>query len=331
MEHKGKFFFLPALVLCIVFVLSRLNAQQDDIEKKPEYQQLEKILAFLIVQRLEKIHFSRPNIDDEVSARWFDDYFSFLDPRKVYFYQRDLDNFNDYRKNLDDLLKNRNLSFAQSVHKLFIKRVREKFDLVKKILDQEMDFSTEEKYLYDRDDASWIKDEKEAYEVWRKTIKNSLLAKELLIEDGNIKKKKHSSLKKKTPRQSVLKTRENHLKLIEGRDEYDVLEIYVSSLTRLFDPHSNYWSYRTAEDFEINITLSLQGIGATLTIEDGYTKVTSLIQGGPAQKQGELKIGNYIIEVTQEDGETVSVVNMPLKKVVRYIRGKKRHKSSIRS
>ena len=319
------YFFFPAFLLSVLVLVTRANAQSkfvDRTQKKPQYAQLERILAYLILDRVTRTHFTRPVIDDTVSEKWFNDYFKALDPRKMYFYQKDLDYFARYKTKLDDLLKVRNLSFGQLVYKRFKQRVAQKYDLAKKFMVNEFDFDKDELYLYDREEANWFKDEKEAQKVWRKMLKNALLVRKIAKDEEKDKEKK-TRFANRTPKQLVLQARKNYKDLVDNRDEYDVLEVYISSLTRLFDPHSRYWSWRTAEDFEINITLSLQGIGATLTTEDGYTKVTSLIQGGPAQKQGDLKVGDYIVEVIQEDGSMVNIVNMPLKKVVRYIRGKK--------
>ncbi|NOY81831.1 MAG: hypothetical protein GXP31_12620 [Kiritimatiellaeota bacterium] len=138
------------------------------------------------------------------------------------------------------------------------------------------------------------------------------------------KPREASSSQDLTPRERVLRNYRRYLRRLEENDSMDVLEIYLSTMTRVYDPHSAYMAPDTEEDFDISMKLSLQGIGALLTTEDEYVKVAGIIPGGPADRDGRLKEGDRIVAVAQEkDKEPVDVVNMPLRRVVRLIRGPK--------
>ena len=338
----------PRLVAAGLFAtLLWLPAAQANTERRPT--RLDRKITMMVVKYLQKNHYTLPEIDDDVSEQLFDEYFEELDPNRHYFLQSDLDEFSVYRESLDDMVEKGDLDFGFKVYERFIERVTERLEYVKSIINDDFDFTIDEDILLDRKDLPWPKTIAELDIAWRQRIKNQLLVAHLLDEEGakeEAEKEKEPAVNDTedpvkdenaaesentaevgiiddTPQEAVVKQLEQFLKFRDENDNADILEIYLSTLTRIFDPHTTYLNWRQLEDFDISMRLRLQGIGATLTYKDGYTEVVSIIPGGPANKQGALKPGHKIIAVGQGDGEMMNVINMQLNKVVRQIRGAK--------
>ncbi len=283
----------------------------------------EEIVTRAVVQLLQRGHYAaknRPIINDKASQRLFDEYFERLDPNKVYFLADDLEEFSPYRLILDDLLKKGKLKFAFQVYERFLQRVEERIEYARKRVKQDFDFTTKEVMLLDRSKAPWAKDREELDEIWRQRVKNQMLIQKLIRTTAA---KEEKPVPKQPPQDAVVETYANYYKLLQGNDTADVMEGFLTTLANVFDPHSSYMNWRHLEDFNIDMSLQLQGIGAVLTTDDGHTKIVRIVPGGPADKDGRLKPGYRIIAVGQEDKEAVNVMNMPLNRVVRLIRGKK--------
>lgn len=286
-----------------------------------------------------KEHYRQHVLDKEISKDVFDEYFKILDPAKLYFTQEDINSFEKFRTGFDGMLLDGNLSFAFEVYNRLLKKTEECRDMSEEIIKEKMDFSTDETFTMDRTKAPWPANAKEQRELWRLKIKNDLVsfrlmdrvAKEAEKEGkskagGGGKKDDTAQLSKwdkGTPEERVLRRINNNLKYLKENESIDVLELYLTALANVYDPHSGYMSPSTVDDFNTQMRLSLVGIGATLTLEDGYTKIVNIIPGGPADLDGRLKPEDRIITVTQENGESVDVIDMPLRKVVSMIRGKK--------
>lgn len=338
----------PRLVATGLFAaLLWLPAAQANSERRPT--RLDRKITMMVVKYLQKNHYTLPEIDDDVSEQLFDEYFDELDPNRHYFLQSDLDEFAVYRESLDDMVEKGDLDFGFKVYERFIERVTERLEYVKSIINDDFDFTIDEDILLDRKDLPWPTTIAELDMAWRQRIKNQLLVAHLLDEEGareEAEKEKEPAVNDTedpvkdenaaesentaeveeiddTPQEAVVKQLEQFLKFRDENDNADILEIYLSTLTRIFDPHTTYLNWRQLEDFDISMRLRLQGIGATLTYKDGYTEVVSIIPGGPANQQGALKPGHKIIAVGQGDGEMMNVINMQLNKVVRQIRGAK--------
>jgi carboxyl-terminal processing protease len=338
----------PRLVATGLFAaLLWLPAAQANSERRPT--RLDRKITMMVVKYLQKNHYTLPEIDDDVSEQLFDEYFDELDPNRHYFLQSDLDEFAVYRESLDDMVEKGDLDFGFKVYERFIERVTERLEYVKSIINDDFDFTIDEDILLDRKDLPWPTTIAELDTAWRQRIKNQLLVAHLLDEEGareEAEKEKEPAVNDTedpvkdenaaesentaeveeiddTPQEAVVKQLEQFLKFRDENDNADILEIYLSTLTRIFDPHTTYLNWRQLEDFDISMRLRLQGIGATLTYKDGYTEVVSIIPGGPANQQGALKPGHKIIAVGQGDGEMMNVINMQLNKVVRQIRGSK--------
>lgn len=150
-----------------------------------------------------------------------------------------------------------------------------------------------------------------------------------VADEAENKDKKEKADWEQTAEERIVKRYQNYYTFMNGNDGYYILETYLTSLTSLFDPHSNYLNWRTLSNFQISLSLSLQGIGAVISSENGYPKIASVVPGGPADRQGQLKAGYYIVSVTQESGEQTSVIDMPLNQVVQKIRGEKGTKVTL--
>ena len=215
------------------------------------------------------------------------------------------------KKELDDKVKAGDIKFCFEVFDQYLKRLDERMQLAHKLIDAKHDFNITEELDTDPDHRSWASSESEINERWRKRIKYDLLT--LKIDGTNLEESRDRLHKRYRTISRASSQMENHEKL----------ERYLSALSHCFDPHSSYMAPQTLEDFQIQMRLSLEGIGAALRSEDGYTIVASIVPGGTADKDGRLKVGDKIIGVDQGDGEMRDVVEMKLSKVVRFIRGKK--------
>ena len=267
--------------------------------------------AKLITKMITQFHISQGKIDDEVSGKMFDRYIEQLDNRKMYFTKADIEKFKASRTSLDDQVKEGNVQFAYDVFKLYRARVTERLAEAKKWVDpSKHDFTLNETLVVDADSIAWSDSKTDMAERWRKRVKADILT--LKLDD----QKDDQIIDRLTKRYRGI------VRAVKQMENHEILEIYLSSLTHAFDPHSSYMSPQTVEDFQIIMRNRLQGIGATLGSEDGYTIVRNVVEGGAAHAQGDLKVGDRIIAVDQHaDGNWTDVVEMKLTKVVRLIRG----------
>ncbi len=272
----------------------------------------------LVCEMITRAHISRPQIDDNVSARLVERFVKGLDPQKLYFTQSDIDELRKYKTKLDDLLEVGNVDFAYSTFEKYLKRLDERVALAQQLIDAEHNFKLDESMVIDADELPWAKNEKEIRERWRKRIKYDLVS--LKLEETPLKE----------ARDRLHKRYHNIKQMMHQTEDSEKFEMYLSALTHCFDPHSSYMSSQTLEDFQIAMRLRLQGIGAALRSEDGFTIVARIVPGGAADKDGRLKVGDKIIGVDSGDGEMRDVVEMKLSKVVRFIRGDKGTKVRLR-
>lgn len=291
---------LAAFVATTIFAQKLASARSDD-----------ETTARLVSAMITRYHISQGKIDDAISAKMFDHFIGQLDGRKLYFMKSDMDELKKYRTKLDDLVQEGDVKFAYQTFDLYRKRALERVALAKQFIDARHDFTIDESILVDPDSIKWAETDTEMRERWRKRVKGDILS--LKLDDEPMDKIKERLTRRYD---SIART-------VRQMEKYEILEIYLSSLASAFDPHSSYMSPQTVEDFNIIMQHRLQGIGATLRSEDGYTIVANIVEGGAAFADGRLKKGDKIIGVDQHaDGNWTDVVEMKLSKVVRYIRGK---------
>ncbi len=278
-------------------------------------EKIHRVTSINIFQNLKYQHLKSVTVDDKFSNDLLDKYISDLDNSKVYFTASDIKKFNVFKDEFDTYLRNGNLEPAYQIFNLYQQRLVERLIFMINQLNccaTDIDFSVIESYKTDRKNSKWAQDKSELDKLWHKRLKNAIL--NLSLSD-----KKYDEI------YSTLKKRFKYqLKRSGQLSSEDAFRIYMNSFTSLFDPHTQYFSPRISEDFNIRMSLSLEGIGAVLQSEDDYTKVLKVVPAGPADKSQLLKAGDRIIGVGQGlKGEIVDVIGWRLDDVVQLIRGPK--------
>ena len=266
-----------------------------------------------ILDRLATRHYRGQDINDDLSQRYLSTYIEMLDPLKSYFLQSDIEEFNQWSTKLDDLARRGDVAPGFVMFNRLRDRLLEQLQANIALLesDYEFDYSVDETLILDGEERQWMLTDSEQRDYWRKRIKDSMIR--LLLNDKEPVK----------ARELLVKRFSNQITQMEQRDSQDVFQLYANALASLYDPHTSYFSPRTTENFQINMSLSLEGIGAELRTEDEYTKVARVIPGGPADLQGILKASDKIIAVAQGDEELVDVIGWRIDDVVELIRGAK--------
>ena len=268
-------------------------------------------VTLIVAALLNQEHLLKRPLDDEISQRAIEAFLKRLDPMKVYFYQSDIDEIMKDRDRLDDFVKAADLDFAFDVFNRFLKRVDERVEFVEQLLSEDHDFTVDEQMVTDPELAEYPTSREDAFDRWRKRIKYDLLV--LKTEDVTGDEAKDRLRRRYT----------SYGKRMHQFKSDDLLEMYLSSITNAFDPHTSYMSPSSLDNFHISMKLNLEGIGAALMMNDGYTVVSKVIPGGAADKNGKLQPEDRIVSVGQGDeGEMVDVVDMNLNDVVQLIRGK---------
>ena len=271
----------------------------------------QKKATHLITRFISTYHYRRTPLDDALSEEVLDRYLDALDPNHHYFLGEDVERIRRMEHQLDDMLRRAELEPVFQTFRLFRTRVEESVAMAQSLLDQEFDFSRDERYTYDREDAAWPADRAEREEIWRKRVKNDILTLRLAgKEEAEI-------------RETLAKRYHRLARRVGQLGAADVYQTFMNAYTGAVEPHTSYFSPRTSENFKIHLSLSLEGIGAALRTEDEYTVVERVIAGGPADKQGELGPEDRITGVAQGEGEMVDVVAWRLEDVVDLIRGPK--------
>lgn len=272
-------------------------------------------IALVTSRLLAQSHYSRKPLNDTISSKLLDQFLDALDPQHVYFLQSDVKEFEKWRTSLDDLLwKQGDTTPARAIFTRFLER----FDTSVAFINEELKtpakftFTGSDSFVLDRKKLARPADLASAKGLWRDRLRYEFL---------------QEKLNKKKPEEIVTTINRRYSRLARSLHEYDkddVFELYLTTLSHVYDPHSDYFGKATSENFNIGMKLSLFGIGAQLQSEDGYTKIMELTPGGPAIKSKQLKPGDRIVAVAQgAAGEPVDVVDMKLNKVVEMIRGAK--------
>ncbi len=312
-------FFLFLLAFCGVMLSAapRYNYRDEELSR----------IAKVTLQSLVETHYRSRISPVEISRNLFDSYFKMLDPSHVLFTQQDVAKFAGDRDKLFQQLEAGNYTFGFAVYEIYRARVKECREFSEKMLKSPIDFTVDESWISDRTKEPFPADQAELKELWRKKLKNDLLYYRLIqkaVADAP-EAEKSASKKAKildvSPEERVLRRLRDIDNDVSQRERIDILSLYLDTLAHVFGPHSGYDSPSQEEDFDIQMKLSLSGIGATLTNDGGFVKIVAIVPGGPAARDGRLKVEDRIIAVTQEDGSTVDLIDVPISKAVRYIRG----------
>ena len=306
-------FKLIILLLLAFFIPITLSNDLSDhvpslLKNNPEHSHLLRLVAAISEQG----HFSKKKISNESSHLILKNYLNTLDSQKIYFTQSDINYFQRYRYKIDDALKNGNLEPIFDIFRIYRLRVQQRIEYSIKIINSTNSFLVDDEYDFSRENVKWQKDVSILDTSWEKKSKNDLLSILLAGQEINTAKK------------TLNKRYQKFLSRINNYDSNDVIDIFLNSYVHFLDPHSNYLNPNRAEEYEIQTTLSYQGIGARLELSDDYVQIESIIPGSPAFKNGELKPLDKIIGVLDnESNDLVDVIGWELDEVVKLIRGPK--------
>ena len=303
--------FLIITTLVLFSTASWADAQPaESLVLKPSMDQ--RYATNLATRFLTNWHYKDTRLDDDLSSMILDQYIELLDPNKSYFLASDVASFERYRAGLDDALRHSDLDPAYEIFNIYVDRVRQRIAFSREAIKRQMDFTIDEYYEYDREDAPWASSMQEMDEIWRKRVKNDYLRLKLTDKED----------------EAIVETLEKRYDTMDRRiDELeteDVFQFFMNSFAQSIEPHTSYLSPRTSENFEISMKLSLEGIGALLGRESEYTTIASIVPGGPAAADGRLQPGDRITAVGQgKDGKMVDVIGWRIDDVVELIRGPK--------
>jgi carboxyl-terminal processing protease len=266
----------------------------------------------LINTILTRYHYKKIDLNDSLSSVILDRFIKSIDDGKNYLLASDINAIEKYRFELDDDLKSGNVQPFYDMFGVYTERMKSRIEYIDTLLLTEFDYTIDEDFLIDRKEADWAKNREELNDIWRMRVKNDALNLKLSGKDWEAIK------------QNLKKRYENYGRMLAQYNSEDVFQIAMNSFTSSIDPHTNYLSPATSDNFKIDMSLSLEGIGARLQYYEGYTKVVEIIPGGPAFKSNKLHTDDRIISVAQgEEGEFVDVVGWRITDVVQLIRGPK--------
>jgi carboxyl-terminal processing protease len=259
-----------------------------------------------------RYHYKALPLDDAMSEKIFDNYFEGLDSEKLYFLQGDIDRFAVARTKLDDAINNENLSLPFAIYNLYQQRFNERMNYARQLTKTKFDFTTDESLQLDREKAAWPKTEDEVRDLWRKRVKNDWLRLKLAGKD------------EKAIRETLDKRYENYQARLRKLNNEDVFQMFMNAYATAIEPHTNYLGPRSADNFDIAMRLSLEGIGAVLQSRDEYTVIREIVPGSPAALSGKLKVGDRVVGVAQgASGPFTDVLGWRIDDVVQLIRGEK--------
>lgn len=259
---------------------------------------------------IEELHYARPRLDNSLSSAILDLYLDTLDGNRMYFLARDIAAFGRYRYEFDERARNGQLDPVFEIFNVFRERTKERITHALELVAVEPDFALNESYRFDRTDLAWPVTEADIREIWRRKVKSDGLS---LVLAGESWEEAQETL---TQRYERLYRR------VQQLTADDVFETFMNAVAHTMDPHSSYLSPRQSEEYRIQMSLSYDGIGARLQLQDDYVTIMEIIPGGPAAADGRLKPEDRITAVAEgEDGEFVDVIGWRLDDVVQIIRG----------
>ena len=310
--------FLPSTALALLIGLGSLPLAGNALAANswdslhPDRDQVTASLN--VVELLKRHHYSKPPLNDARSVIIYDSYIKLLDPARSYFLASDIATYDKWKTQFDDFLKSGNLEPGFDIYKRYLDRVKSRLDFTLAELNKgvdKIDFSAHETLLVDRKDAAWIKTEAELDDLWRKRLKDEVL------------RLKIAGKEPKAIQELLTKRYKNQLARLDQTRSEDIFQAYINTFAQSYDPHTNYLSPDNAENFDINMSLSLEGIGAVLQSDNDQVKIVRLVPAGPAAKTKQVAPADKIIGVAQGDKEMVDVIGWRLDEVVKLIRGPK--------
>ena len=310
--------FLPSTTLALLIGLTVLPMSASSFAAnswdnlQPDRDEV--IASLNVVELLKRHHYSKPPLDDKRSEIIYQSYLKLLDPARSYFLASDIAEFDKWRFQFDDFLKSGDLAPGFTIYKRYLDRIKSRLDFALAQLNKgvdKIDLNTQETLLVDRKDAPWAKNEAELDDLWRKRVKDEVLRLKIAGKDPA------------KIQETLTKRYKNQLARLGQTRSEDVFQAYLNTFAMSYDPHTNYLSPDSAENFDINMSLSLEGIGAVLQSDNDNVKIVRLVPAGPAAKTKQVATADKIIGVAQGDKEMVDVIGWRLDEVVKLIRGPK--------
>lgn len=281
------------------------DPQMLDLSPKSVHHQASRYISWFI----HDYHYKKPKLNDQESLKILEEYIEMLDPNKSYFMASDIASFQKYRFKMDDSISYGMLTPSFNIYSTFQKRWEERNKFAMNLLDKKMDFKKKEDFEIDREESQWAVTIEQLDDYWRKRVKNDalnlVLAKKSWEEAKEILTKRYKTA----------------MRRVSQINSEDVFSYFMNAYANTVDPHTSYFSPRTAENFDIDMKLSLEGIGAVLQSDDVYTKINRIVEAGPADRSGEVAVDDKIIAVGQGSKPLVDVVGWRLDDVVDLIRG----------
>ncbi len=312
-SFAGLLVHLNLFILLLAFSSSALHAAIEELADSevpvPTLEQSKTLKTVNYI--LDNSHYQMKPLDNDFSEVVLEKYLQKLDPNKNIFIQSDIDQFNLLRHEFDDFIRTGTLEPAFVIFSILRTRIEQRSEYAINRLRSDFDFELNETFQFNREDSEWIQNMQALDDFWRKQIKNDIISLRLAGKEKN-------EIMDTLHRRYVHMTRR-----IRQFNSDDVFEFFSNSYISSIDPHSSYFLPRTSENFNIQLRLSLEGIGAVLQVDDAYTKVRRVIPGGPADQSGQINAEDRIIGVAQGDAEIVDVVGWRLDDVVELIRGPK--------
>ena len=350
---KKSFGMYACAVACVLAAAAVLRGAEKTV---PQAAVLEPLpyygdVARLVGQRVEHDHILRHPLNNEISQRAWTNLVTMYDYNHDVFLQSDLDSFECMQLKIDDALRSGDVSFGYEIQRVFVQRLDECVNFATNfLLKGEFNFVDREEYVFKRDKSPWPTTREEREDLWRKRLKNDLLSqvlsKELDAEDEKNGKKKNKKKKidetsakgtndvavaeekkpEPTPLENLIKRYSHYLTMSRTEvDEETVFQRYMSAVMMAYDPHSDYMAPMRKEDFDMDMSLSLCGVGAVLSVsfDDGALEIKEVMKGGPIAREGSIKAGNKIVGVGQGNDPIEDITWKPMRKTIRKIRGKK--------
>jgi carboxyl-terminal processing protease len=298
------------MLVILGFLSSSLLSEQSQLEKQIQPEKKHEKIGALVERFIERSHYNHTKVDDKLSSLIFSKFIESLDENRSYFTQDEINAFEIYRFKIDDMLGSEAIDPIYDIFNTYRKRASERMEFALTLLEKEPDFTLQESFKFDRSDIDWPSTSVELDEIWRKRVKNDALS--LILNDKTWDEAK----------EILIKRYERFSKQLNQINSDDIFETFMNSAVHSLDPHSSYFSPRNSEEYQIQMSLSYFGIGASLSIEDDYVSIVNIIPGGPAAIDGRLKPKDRITGISQgEDKSMTDVIGWRLDDVVRLIRG----------
>ena len=311
---RKKIFLIvrQALYLSFLLLVTQLSFSSINLDSQESIQPEEKHekISALVERFIERSHYNHTKIDDDLSSKIFSKYIEDLDENRSYFTVSEIQNFEKYRYEIDDMFGSQSLDPVYEIFNEYRINASNRMEFALDLLKTEPDFTLTEIFEFDRSEKGWLTSAEDLDEIWRKRVKNDALSLLLNEKDWN------------EAREILEKRYQRFLKQLNQINSDDIFETFMNSAVHSLDPHSSYFSPRNSEEYQIQMSLSYFGIGASLSIEDDYVSIINIIPGGPAALDGQLKPKDRITAIAQGiDGELTDVIGWRLDDVVQLIRG----------